>query len=55
MAEKKIKCEDLIVVLPAKELGENIYGIVTVSACNLRTEPRHAAEMATQCLMGVAC
>lgn len=52
LSEKKIKCDDLILTLPAKELGENIYGIITVSAANLRTEPRHSAEMATQCLMG---
>jgi cell wall-associated NlpC family hydrolase len=52
LAEKKVKCDDMVIVLPAKELGEKIYGVITVSAANLRTEPRHAAEMATQCLLG---
>jgi len=52
LAEKKIKCDDMIIVLPAKELGEKIYGVINASAAYLRTEPRHGAEMATQCLMG---
>jgi len=52
MSEYGIKCNDMINVLPAKELGDKIYGVVNASAAYLRTGPQHAAEMATQCLMG---
>jgi gamma-D-glutamyl-L-lysine dipeptidyl-peptidase len=52
MAEKKIKCDDLIETLPAKELGENIYGVINLSVANLRTEPRNGGEMANQAFLG---
>lgn len=52
LSDKKIKCDDMVEMLPSKELGEKIYGVIDVSAANLRTEPKHAAEMATQCLLG---
>ncbi|WP_187444071.1 C40 family peptidase [Sphingobacterium phlebotomi] len=38
--------------LPEKSLGTHIYGIVNLSVANLRTSPSHAAEMATQLLLG---
>ncbi len=43
---------DNINLLPSKELGDKIYGILNVSVANLRTEPKHSAEMATQALLG---
>lgn len=39
-------------VLPSKELNGAIYGVVTMSVGNNRTIPDHAAEMATQTLLG---
>lgn len=43
---------DSILVLPAPALGDNTYGIVRLSVCNIRAEPRHSAEMVTQELLG---
>jgi hypothetical protein len=39
-------------VLPAKDLGEKVYGIARLSVCNNRAQPANAAEMVTQTLMG---
>lgn len=38
--------------LPAKGLGEMIYGTANLSVCNNRIEPDNAAEMVTQILLG---
>jgi SH3-like domain-containing protein len=43
---------DSITVLPDPSVVENPWGLVSVSVCNIRTKPSHAAEMATQALMG---
>ncbi len=39
-------------ILPQKELGENIFGIVNISVANIRSKPSHPAELATQSLLG---
>ena len=39
-------------LLPEQALGKNQFGLVNVSVANLRTEPRHGAELATQALLG---
>ncbi len=43
---------DSMVVLPHPELGDSIYGIVTVSVAHLREEPRHAAQLVDQAILG---
>ena len=44
---------DEVKLLPdAKELEEKVYALVNVSVANIRTQPREAAELATQALMG---
>jgi len=50
LLEYSIKNE--IELLPHNELGENTYGIVNLSVANIRTNPRHPAELATQSLLG---
>ncbi len=40
-------------ILPSRHLGEKTWGIVNVSVCNIRSEPRHGAELATQALLGM--
>ena len=52
-AEKGITLLDSIIVLPDPALGEKIYGITGLSVLNLRTVPDHAAELATQTLLGM--
>lgn len=48
----KIEFTDSLTLLPAKDLGGKHFGMVNVSVCNIRSEPRHSAELATQALMG---
>lgn len=38
--------------LPSATLEGKIYGVANLSVCNNRTQPDHAAEMATQMLLG---
>ena len=44
---------DSIQSVPAAVLGEQIYGVVTISVANIRSQPRDAAELATQALLGM--
>jgi SH3-like domain-containing protein len=48
----KINVQDSVLILPDKNLGDKTWGIVKLSVANIRTTPAHAAEMATQALMG---
>ena len=43
---------DSIVVLPERELGEATWGVVNLSACNIRSNPKHSGELATQSTLG---
>ncbi len=43
---------DSLDLLPSSELDGKHFGIVNVSVCNIRSEPRHSAELATQALLG---
>ena len=43
---------DSIRVLPEGELRNTPFGIVNVSVANMRSQPRHSAELSTQALMG---
>jgi len=52
LSAKGIQFVDSIQVLPAKSLGDKIWGIATLSTSNLRSEPDHAAELVSQALMG---
>ena len=52
-AAKGIQFVDSIRVLPEASLGNKIWGLATLSVVNMRYEPREAAEMATQILMGM--
>ena len=53
LQQQGIRVTDQIQVLPAPVLGEQVYGIVNVSVANLRSQPRDAAELATQSLLGM--
>lgn len=50
---QKVPYTDQVQVLPAATLEDKTYGIVTVSVANLRSDPRDAAELATQALLGM--
>ena len=47
-----VEYADSITVMPDPAVVEKPWGLITVSVCNIRTRPAHAAEMATQALMG---
>lgn len=47
-----ISYKDSIRKLPDAELEGNIFGIVKLSVANLRSAPKHAAELATQATLG---
>jgi cell wall-associated NlpC family hydrolase len=51
-SKSNYKIIDSLTVLPQPSLGERVHGVVSISVANLRTKPSHAAEMATQVLMG---
>jgi gamma-D-glutamyl-L-lysine dipeptidyl-peptidase len=43
---------DSVQVLPEAQLDGKHYAIVTISVANLRSQPKHSAELATQATMG---
>jgi len=43
---------DSIQTLPAADLGRNTKGIINISVANLRSNPSHSAELATQSTLG---
>lgn len=52
LQNQNIAFVDSISLLPEASLGRNIYGVVKLSVANIRSEPQHAAELATQALLG---
>jgi cell wall-associated NlpC family hydrolase len=52
LKEAGFNFSDHVKLLPSEELGEKIYGLVNLSVANIRTNPAHSAELATQALLG---
>lgn len=52
LEEAKIPFLDSIEVLPSADLDGKNYGVVRLSVGNIRSKPKHSAELATQALMG---
>jgi hypothetical protein len=50
--ELNVPVIDSIQVLPSAELNGDHWGIVNISVCNIRSEPKHSAELSTQSLLG---
>lgn len=53
ISDVSVEKVDQIELLPSAQLGDKLYGLATVSVSNNRYEPRQAAEMATQMMMGM--
>lgn len=53
LALKNISYKDSIKILPNDDLDGNIYALVNNSAANLRSEPKHSAQLATQAILGM--
>ncbi len=43
---------DSLVILPDTAVIRKPWGVITLSVCNMRSKPSHAAEMITQTIMG---
>ena len=52
LASKGIVFEDKVVSLPDSSVGDNTRAIVNNSVANIRSQPRHSAELATQAILG---
>lgn len=52
LKSQKIKVKDEVLLLPNEKLGDKTFGIVNVSVANIRSQPKHSAELATQALLG---
>ena len=52
LEKKGLKLVDSIEVLPEKQLGDQNWALVNLSVANIRSNPKHAAELATQALLG---
>ncbi len=52
LQNKKVAFIDSIVVLPTEELKGKTKGLVTISVANIRSNPKHSAELATQATLG---
>jgi len=52
LEEKQIAYTDSIKLLPGEELKETQNALVKISVANLRSNPAHSAELATQATMG---
>lgn len=53
LSRNNISFKDSINVLPGNDLDGNIYALVNNSAANLRSEPKHSAQLATQAILGM--
>ncbi len=52
MKEAVLNFKDEIELLPAKNLGDKIYGVINLSVANFRSKPDHPAELVTQAILG---
>lgn len=43
---------DSVLTLPDSALGDSLQAVVTISVANLRSQPKHSAELATQATLG---
>ncbi len=52
LKENDVKFTDAVKRLPDDELGDQTRALVTISVANIRSQPKHSAELATQALLG---
>lgn len=52
LKKQEIDYIDSVLRLPDAKLGDQTWGLITLSVANMRYRPAHSAEMATQALMG---
>jgi len=52
LSQKNFPYVDSITMLPAKELADSTRAVINISVANLRSRPKHSAELATQATLG---
>ncbi len=52
LKNKNINFIDSIKMLPSSKLNGKIHGLITISVANLRSNPKHSAELGTQATLG---
>lgn len=52
LKSQQVNFTDAVLRLPDAHLGEKTKALVTISVANIRSNPKHSAELATQALMG---
>ena len=52
LKEVGLNFTDEIDILPSKDLGNKIYGVINLSVANFRSKPDHPAELVTQAILG---
>ncbi|MBX2843197.1 MAG: C40 family peptidase [Flammeovirgaceae bacterium] len=52
LEQQGLAFENNVQLLPSEELGENTFAIVNISVANIRSKPKHSAELATQAILG---
>ena len=52
LKEANLNFEDETEMLPSEKLGDKTFGIINLSVANIRSNPDHPAELATQSLLG---
>ena len=52
LTANKIAYVDSLKLLPDASLGDDTLGVVTISVANIRSQPKHSGELATQATMG---
>lgn len=53
LTDKGVKFIDSINLLPDASVGETKYAVVNNSVANIRSQPKHSGELATQALLGM--
>ena len=53
LEEKGIQFVDEIKILPSLDLKGKTKAVINISVANLRSNPKHAAELATQAILGI--
>ncbi|MDR9367271.1 MAG: C40 family peptidase [Balneolaceae bacterium] len=53
LSSRQIDVTDSISVLPAQHLNGKVFGVINNSVANLRSEPSHPSQLATQATLGM--
>jgi hypothetical protein len=52
LVKKALTMVDSVTILPQASLGDTVQAVISISVANLRSQPKHSAELATQAILG---